>query len=72
MAPKSPKKVKKVKKVMSLADKLKILDLILAGEKISSIARRYGVNESSIRTIRDNKKSIRESAQQLGSHAKVK
>ena len=55
---------------MNLATKLKILDLLESGEKIAAIARRFDVNESIIRSIRDNKNKIRESTSQLGSHAK--
>ena len=74
MAPKtnkSPKKVtKKVRKVMSIADKLKILDLIEGGEIIAVIARWFDVYESTIRTIRANKEQIRRTSATLGHHAK--
>ena len=77
MAPQSKKTSASTKKtpsrarsVMNIADKLKILDLIDNGEKIAAIARRFQVNESSIRTIRDNKDRIRNSSLNLGQHAK--
>ena len=57
------------RKVMTLADKLKILNLLKSGEKIAHIARRFSVNESTIRTIRANEEKIRESAKVLGRHA---
>lgn len=71
MAPKSKvvKEKKRDKSVMSLADKLKILDLLKSGEKVSVVARRFNVNESTIRSIRDKEKSIRESASRMGTHA---
>ena len=60
MAPKktSPN-IKKIKKraVMDIAQKMKIVELLESGEKIADIARRFVVNESTIRTIRDNKVS---------------
>ena len=74
MAPKqnSPKNKKSIKKkvVMDIAQKMKIIELLESGEKIASIARRFVVNESTIRTIRDNKDKIRHSATQLGPHSK--
>lgn len=74
MAPKnkspSGKTMKKKKAVMDIAQKMKILQLLDEGEKVSAVARRFVVNESTIRTIRDNKQKIRESASKLGPHAK--
>lgn len=54
---------------MTLADKLKILNLLKDGERVSIIARRFNVNESTVRTIRANEDKIRESAKILGKHA---
>ena len=54
---------------MNLAEKLKILNLLRNGERVSVIARRFNVNESTIRTIRSNEDKIRESAKTLGKHA---
>ena len=74
MAPKqnSPKNKKSIKKrvVMDIAQKMKIIELLESGKKIASIARRFVVNESTIRTIRDNKDKIHHSATQLGPHSK--
>ena len=53
---------------MNIADKLKILNLIDNGEKIAVIVRRFQVNESSIRTIRDNKDKIRNIVQTVNHH----
>ena len=55
---------------MSIANKLKILNLIEKGETIAAIARKYEVNESTIRTIRNNKDSIQKSSAISGQHAK--
>ena len=61
---------KRNRNVMNLADKLKILNLIQNGNKIASIARKFDVNESTIRSIRNNEKKIPDSVSNLGSHAK--
>ena len=71
MAPKknSPKKNKKQRKVLSLAEKLKILNFLRDGEKIAVVARRLNLNESTVRTIRDNEEKIRRSASIIGRQA---
>ena len=56
---------------MSLADKLKILDMLDQGPRISCIAQKFQVNVSTIRSIRDKKDSIRASAKILEAHAKT-
>ncbi|CAB0041514.1 unnamed protein product [Trichogramma brassicae] len=43
--------------------------LLEKGEKIAHVARKFEVGESTIRSIRDNKVKIQESAQNLGVHA---
>ena len=55
---------------MDIAQKMKILELLDKGEKVAGVARRFVVNESTIRTIRNNKSKIRDSASKLGPHAK--
>lgn len=55
---------------MTIAEKLQILKLIEKGETIASIARKFKVNESTIRSIRDNKEKIKNSSANLGQHAK--
>lgn len=73
MAPKnkSPmKKVERKKSVMDLAQKMKIIQLLESNEKIASIARKFLVNESTIRSIRKNKEKIKLSASKLGPNAK--
>lgn len=74
MAPsksKSPKKApSREKKVMNIADELPILDLLKKGETVAAIARKFKVNESTIRSIRGNEDKIRSSSSNLGQHAK--
>lgn len=73
MAPttKNLSKTEKKRKVLNVAEKLKILDLLKNGEKIADVARKFGINESSVRTIRKNEDNIRASASHLGPHAKL-
>ncbi|KAJ8682493.1 hypothetical protein QAD02_018285 [Eretmocerus hayati] len=61
---------KRAKKIVDIATKLKILDLLRDGEKISNLARRYEANESTIRSIRDNQEAIRAASANLGVHGK--
>ena len=72
MAPKkkSPAKNMRKKVVMDLAQKMKVIELLKNGEKVASIAKRFVVNESTIRWIRDNMEKIIGSASKLGAHAK--
>ena len=72
MAPrkKSPKKSLRGKCVMDIAQKMKIIQLLESGEKVAEVARRFIVNESIIRSIRDSKQKIRNSGSKLGPHAK--
>ena len=67
---KKVKEVKRKKGVMDLTQKLKILDLLKQGEKIAKLARRFNINESTIRSIRDNEEKIWRSFGNLGSGAK--
>ena len=53
--------IKKVRSVLNIGDKLKGINLLDSGEKIASIARKFGINESSIRTIRINADKIHQS-----------
>ena len=73
MAPRengSKQKPLRGKSVMDLAQKLKIIQLLEGGEKVAAVAKRFVVNESTIRSTRDNKQKIRDSASKLGPHAK--
>lgn len=73
MAPrknKSPQKAKRPRKVMDIAQKMKILDLLESGKTVAEVARKFDVNESTIRSIREKKKEIRISSTHLGQHAK--
>lgn len=52
---------KKSKKVLTLFEKNKILDCLDNKETVASVARKFNLNESSVRTIRQNKEKIRNS-----------
>lgn len=54
---------KRSRVVMTLEQKLEILDKIQGGMTCSDIGRLYHTNESTIRTIKQNEKAIRESIQ---------
>ena len=72
MAPKTnntPKTNKKKRKVLNIAQKLEIVNLLENGEKVAAVARKFEVNESTIRTIRDNSDKIKTSASHLGPNA---
>lgn len=49
------------RKAISLEDKIKILDRLAAGEGATSVGKRFSLNESTIRTIKKNEESIRQS-----------
>ena len=51
--------------------KLKILNLLESGERVAAVARKFKINESTVRTIRDNKDKIRHSASTLGQFMKI-
>lgn len=55
------KVAKKKRRVISLEDKRDILDLLLQGKTNSFVGRLYGVNESTIRSIRKDETLIRAS-----------
>lgn len=52
---------KRKKSVMSLAEKIKVLDKLRAGESATAVGRLFNVNESTVRSIKKTEKSIRES-----------
>ena len=67
MAPKSKNSPnKKSRNVLDIGVKLKILNLLNPGERVAAVARKFKINESTVRTIRDNKDKIRHSASTLG------
>ncbi|KAL7299198.1 hypothetical protein TKK_0007794 [Trichogramma kaykai] len=71
MAPtKKPAPEKRPRKVLNIAMKLKILDMLNSGEKFSFVAKKFSVNESTIRCIRDSAENIRETASKSGSQVK--
>ena len=67
MAPKSKNSPnKKSSNVLDIGVKLKILNLLESGERVAAVARKFKINESTVRTVRDNKDKIRHSASTLG------
>ena len=70
-AKKEMKRKKSYKKVMSIATKIEVLKFLDNGDKVSTLAKRYNVNESTVRSIRDKAKQIRETAANLGAQVKV-
>ncbi|XP_072909805.1 general transcription factor II-I repeat domain-containing protein 2A-like isoform X2 [Hemitrygon akajei] len=64
-------KVKRERKVLSLAEKIKILDLLKSGMSFSEVGRRVGKNESSIRTMKQKEAEIRESVRTAPTTAKM-
>lgn len=61
---------KKAKKTISLQEKLIILDKLDLNSKVSEIASQHGLNESTVRTIRDNRDKYKEQAK--GGHLNLK
>lgn len=55
------KRMRREKKweTMSLVKKIEILDKLRAGARVNVVGHEYGVNESTIRTIRKGKESVR-------------
>lgn len=60
---------KRPRKVMNLTEKVEVLNKLKSGEKISEVAKKFKVNESTIRGIRDSGDKIRESVKKLGAAA---
>lgn len=54
---------KRSKKVLKLIEKGAILDALEKKKPVVSIARKHKINESSVRTIRQNKEKVRHSLQ---------
>lgn len=53
--------MKRNRKIISLDKKIVLLDYLAAGEKIASVARKFKVNESTVRTIKKSEVAIRSS-----------
>ncbi|XP_072255075.1 tigger transposable element-derived protein 1-like [Pyxicephalus adspersus] len=52
----------KRKKVITISEKVKLLDMIKEGRSYASVARHYGVNESTVRYIKKEEANIRKTA----------
>ena len=57
----SAKGVKRARNVLTLQKKVEVLDKLARGESAASVGRFFGVNESTIRTIRKSEATIRSS-----------
>ncbi|XP_070597570.1 tigger transposable element derived 5-like [Erythrolamprus reginae] len=53
---------KKTRRILTIKEKIDILDMLKGGRSYADVGRQYGINESSVRTIRDNEKKIRQSS----------
>ncbi|XP_064083804.1 tigger transposable element-derived protein 1-like [Macrobrachium nipponense] len=68
MAPKRPTpstssgKPKKKRKMMTVNEKVKLLDMLKAGSRYASVARTYGLNESTVRYIKKDELKIHKTA----------
>ena len=60
-SPASSKAPKRQKKVMTLHEKVELFDTIKEGKSYAAVGRHYGVNGSTVRYIKINKKAIRSS-----------
>ena len=59
---------KRVKKVMTLQEKVKVLDMLKEGRSNVAVGRHFGVNESTIRSIKKNEAAIRSNVNTNVSH----
>ena len=53
---------KRQRKMLSIADKVKLLDMLREGKSYAAVGRHYGINESSVRSIKKEEKNIRTTA----------
>jgi len=58
MASQSEMSIKRRRNVLSLVQKIEILDKLKSGDTVASLARTYKMNQSSVREIRKNEKTI--------------
>jgi hypothetical protein len=56
-----PTKIDRKRQAISLESKIKILDLLAKGEGPTSVGKSFGLHEATIRTIKKNEDSIRQS-----------
>ncbi|XP_053145989.1 tigger transposable element-derived protein 1-like [Hemicordylus capensis] len=52
---------KRPRKVLPLSEKIKLLDMLARGDSVASVGRHYGINESTVRSIKKCEASIRTS-----------
>ena len=68
MAPKRPRsssasgEEKKKKKWLTVSEKVVLLDVLKSGKRYSEVAKKYGLNESTVRYIKKDEVNIRKTA----------
>lgn len=67
-----PTSSKRKKIVLSLSEKLELLDLLKTGAKATAVGRVFGLNESTVRSIKAKEAKIRRSAGNVGTRASSK
>ncbi|VDP07133.1 unnamed protein product [Soboliphyme baturini] len=58
----SDTKLKHQRKMLTVAEKVDLLDMLNEGKSYAAIGRRYGIDESSVRYVKNDKKNISETA----------
>ena len=58
----SSSKPKRKRKTMTISEKVKLLDILKEGRSFVVVARRYGVNESTVRYIKKDEANSRKTA----------
>ena len=53
---------KRQRKMLTIAEKVKLLDMLKEGRSFAAVGRHYGINESSVRYIKKEEKNIRKTA----------
>ena len=53
---------KKKRKMLTISEKVTLLDMLKSGKKYSDVARKYGLNESTVRYIKKDEVNIRKTA----------
>lgn len=53
---------KRQRKMLTIAEKVKLLDMLKEGRSYADVGRHYGINESSVRYIKKDEKNIRSTA----------
>lgn len=57
-----PDALKRQRKMLTIAEKVKLLDMLKEGKSYAAVVRHYGINESSVRSIKKEENNIRTTA----------